>query len=79
MRYLDGCRKRPTTQEGFVGSAKSMGMAALARVGDRPYVRQPQRLINRLGVGLVALKLGGATAVSFELFKSRAANGGDSP
>ena len=79
VRYLDGCRKKAYYAGGLRRFGKKYGMAALARVGDRPYVRQPQRLINRLGVGLVALKLGEATAVSFELFKSRAANGGDSP
>jgi arabinofuranan 3-O-arabinosyltransferase len=78
VRYLDACEKKAHYAEGLRRFGGKYGMVALAKIGDRPYVRHPQRIANRLGVGLVALKLGETAAVSFALLKARWSEGGNS-
>jgi hypothetical protein len=51
-------------------------MGAIVRVGDRPYLRHPKWIASRLGVGLVALKLGETAAVSASLVKARITDSG---
>jgi glycosyltransferase involved in cell wall biosynthesis len=75
VRYVSACRRKAYYAEGILRFGRKHGIAALARAGDRPYLHHPTRIANRLGAGLVALKLGESAAVSFALVTARLANG----
>lgn len=63
VRYLGACRKKAYYAEGLCRYLAKRGTAALAQAGRRPWLLQPERLLNRYGAGLLALKAGEATAV----------------
>jgi FkbM family methyltransferase len=65
--YLDACRKKAYYAEGVRRYVAKRGVSALRQAGRRPWVRQPQGLLNRRGAGLVALKAGEAVAVAVAL------------
>ena len=65
--YLDACRKKAYYAEGVRRYVAKRGVAALRQAGRRPWVRQPRKLMNRRGAGLVALKVGEAAAVAAAL------------
>ena len=65
--YLDACRKKAYYAEGLRRYVAKRGMGALRQASRRPWLRQPSKLLNRKGAGLIALKLGEATAVSCAL------------
>jgi len=61
--YLAACRKKAYYAEGVRRYTVKRGISALRQAGERPWLRNPQLLLNPRGVGLVALKAGEATAV----------------
>ena len=61
--YLDACRKKAYYAEGMRRYVAKRGVSALRRASRRPWLHQPRKLMNRRGVGLVALKAGEAVAV----------------
>jgi glycosyltransferase involved in cell wall biosynthesis len=71
VEYLGACRRKAYYAEGLLRFGRKHGIAALARAGDRPYLRHPARIANRLGVGLVALKVGETAALSIALATAR--------
>lgn len=68
--YIDACRKKAYYADGLRRYVAKRGLAAVQQAGRRPWMRQPRRLVNRYGVGLVALKAGEALAVSVALLRS---------
>jgi len=62
ITYLEACRKKAYYAEGVRRYVAKRGAAALWQAGHRPWLRQPQKLLNRRGAGLVALKTGEALA-----------------
>lgn len=65
--YLDACRKKAYYAEGMRRYVAKRGMIALTQAARRPWLHHPRKLINRRGVGLVALKLGETVAVGLSL------------
>ena len=63
VRYLDACRKKAYYAEGVRRYLAKRGASALLQAGRRPWLRQPEKLLNRYGAGLLALKGGETTAV----------------
>ena len=70
--YLDACRKKAYYAEGLRRYVAKRGVAALRQAGRRPWVRQPRKLMNRKGAGLVALKAGEAAAIAVAVSKALA-------
>jgi glycosyltransferase involved in cell wall biosynthesis len=71
VRYLDACRKKAYYANGvalFFAKHGSRGRNLFAR---RPWLRQPGALVRPLGLGLVALKIGEASAVLAALTRNR--------
>jgi FkbM family methyltransferase len=68
--YLDACRKKAYYATGVRRYVAKRGVAALRQASRRPWLRQPFKLMNRLGVGLVALKAGETMAVALALSKA---------
>jgi len=62
ITYLEACRKKAYYAEGVRRYVAKRGAAAFWQAGHRPWLRQPQKLLNRRGAGLVALKTGEASA-----------------
>jgi arabinofuranan 3-O-arabinosyltransferase len=75
VHFVDACRKKAYYAEGLRRYGRKHGMGGLLDAGRRPYFRHPHRLVDRRGPGLVALKVGEATAVSVALL--RAGSGSD--
>ena len=73
LRYLDACRKKGRYAAGIARFAAKHRGAAWSSLIDRPWLRQPWRLLDdpALGAGLVALKSGEATAVALRLASLR--------
>lgn len=72
VTYISACGKKAYYAEGlerFFRKHKSISVGG--RLLERPWVRHPQLLANPLGVGLLALKFGEATAVIVRLLRSR--------
>lgn len=65
--YLAACRKKAYYAEGVRRYVAKRGLWALGQASRRPWLRHPRQLLSRHGVGLVALKLGEATAVCWAL------------
>lgn len=68
--YLSCCRKKANYAEGLRGFVVKHGFGTLRRSSSRPYFRRPWLLLwphPLLGCGVVALKLGEATAVCLRL------------
>jgi len=76
VQYLGACRRKANYADGLFRFGRKHGIGAIMRAGDRPYLRHPTWIANRLGVGLVALKLGEATAVSASIVKARITDNG---
>ncbi len=79
VRFLDACRKKAYYADGvalFFAKHKSAGRSLFSR---RPWLRQPGALVRPLGIGLVALKVGEATAVLGALGAKRLRRGGACP
>lgn len=72
ITYLDACRKKAYYAEGMRRYAAKHGTAAFGQFTGRPWLRQPHKLLNRYGAGLVALKAGEAMAVAMALSRGRA-------
>jgi len=73
VRYFDAVRKKGYYAEGLRVFRAKHGGAVLGQAVDRPYFHKPAKLLNPLGAGLVALKLGEAASVAAALTKSRIA------
>lgn len=73
VRYIDACRKKAYYAEGLHQFVEKHGVRALAKAGNRSYVWNPTQLVNRAGIGLVALKMGEAVAVSATLLQHHSA------
>lgn len=71
VRYLDACRKKRYYAEGLRRFAAKHGPGAVGPVLHRPWMREPARLLTPLGVGLLALKGGEASAVAWALVRTR--------
>lgn len=74
ISYRQACVKKASYAEGIQAFAAKNGWSALRSALDRPYLRQPWRLVDRhplLGVGVVALKVGEAAAVGFALARPK--------
>jgi glycosyltransferase involved in cell wall biosynthesis len=67
VRYLEACRKKGYYAEGLRRYVAKRGMGAVRDIAARPWLGQPARLVTPLGVGLIALKVGEAVAVSIAL------------
>jgi FkbM family methyltransferase len=65
--YLDACRKKAYYAEGLRRYVAKHGASALRQASCRPWLRQPHKLVNRYGVGLMALKAGEVLAVAAAL------------
>lgn len=74
VRYFDACAKKGYYATGLRRFAAKRGMGALRVVANRPWLREPRQLATPLGAGLVALKVGEATAVSWALARGRFAD-----
>ncbi|MDA8358078.1 MAG: glycosyltransferase [Actinomycetota bacterium] len=67
ISYLDACRKKAYYAEGVRRYLAKRGVAALRQASRRPWLRQPRKLLNWRGAGLIALKAGEALAVAVAL------------
>jgi len=67
ISYVDACRKKAYYAEGLRRYVAKRGVAALRQAGRRPWLRQPRKLVNRHGAGLIALKAGESVAVAVAL------------
>jgi len=72
ITYLDACRKKAYYAEGMHRYVAKRGLWALGQASRRPWLRHPRQLVNRRGAGLIALKLGEATAVCWALVNAQA-------
>lgn len=68
--YLEACRKKAYYAEGMRRYVAKRGLSALGQAGQRPWLRQPDKLLNLEGAGLVALKAGEATAMTVTLARA---------
>ena len=71
VRYLDACKKKAYYAEGLRRYVAKRGVSAWQRVGGRLWLRQPRRLLNTYGAGLLALKVGEGIAVVGALVNGR--------
>ncbi|MGH7922560.1 MAG: glycosyltransferase family 2 protein [Candidatus Dormibacteraceae bacterium] len=70
IRYLEACRKKAYYAQGLRSYHAKHGTALMLSALDRPYIRRPWKLLFPhpiLGVGVVALKAGEATAATSAL------------
>lgn len=65
--YLAACRKKAYYAEGVRRYVAKRGVGVLRQASLRPWLRQPRRLLNQRGAGLVALKAGEVSAVCWTL------------
>lgn len=72
LGYVEACRKKAYYAEGVRRYVAKRGVAALRQASRRPWLKQPHRLVNRRGVGLLALKAGEAAAVCWTLVVAQA-------
>lgn len=72
ITYLGACRKKAYYAEGMRRYVAKRGWWALGQASRRPWLHHPRQLLTRPGVGLVALKLGEATAVCWALADAQA-------
>ncbi len=72
VRYVDACRRKAYYAEGLRKFARKHGRRGIGVALDRPWLRRPWALFYPdpvLGFGVVALKLGEATAVTWTLLR----------
>ena len=67
ISYLEACRKKAYYAEGMRRYVAKRGLSTLRQASERPWLRQPDKLLNLKGVGLLALKAGEATAMTVAL------------
>lgn len=70
LTYRGACAKKAKYADGVIRYVRKHGRSALAGGLDRPWLRQPWRLVvpnPTLGAGLLALKFGEATAMAVAL------------
>lgn len=73
VRYFAACARKGRYAAGMRGFTRKHGASALSAALDRPYLRQPWRLVSphpALGLGVIALKAGEAIAVGGGLARS---------
>ncbi|KJE75559.1 glycosyltransferase family 2 protein [Ferrimicrobium acidiphilum] len=63
VRYFSACRKKGYYGPGLGRFVVKHGASGMLGVSRRPWLRQPRALLTPLGVGLLVLKTGEATAV----------------
>ncbi len=68
--YLEACRKKAYYTEGLRRYVAKRGLSALRQASGRPWLRQPGKLLNLEGAGLLALKAGEATAMTAALARA---------
>jgi len=73
VRYWSACRKKGYYASGVRRFHRKYGRSGVSLALDRPYLKRPWLLAADpvLGVGLVALKAGEATAVAAELIRRK--------
>jgi glycosyltransferase involved in cell wall biosynthesis len=71
VRYLDACRKKAYYAPGVVRFFAKHRSEGIAQFVQRPWLKQPRALARPLGLGLLALKLGEATASALALLAIR--------
>jgi glycosyltransferase involved in cell wall biosynthesis len=72
VRFLDACRRKAYYAEGLRRFARKHGRTGIGLAIDRPWLRRPWTLLYPhplLGLGVLALKLGEVTAVTYTLLK----------
>lgn len=69
LSYLHACRKKGYYGPGLASYVSKHGPSALHQIVSRPWMTQPLKLLSARGLGMIALKLGEATAVAFSLIK----------
>lgn len=74
VRYVDACRKKGYYADGLRRFGAKHGSRGLGPVLRRPWMRQPARLATPLGLGLLALKGGEASAVACALVRENLAS-----
>lgn len=72
ISYVDACRKKAYYAKGLRRYVAKRGVAALRQASRRPWMREPRKLVNRHGAGLIALKAGEAVAVLAAVARGRA-------
>ena len=70
VTFIGACRKKAYYAPGLRAYFKKHGMAGVKQAASRPWLRHPRKLFCPLGVGLVALKVGEATAMSGAIVRS---------
>ena len=63
VRYFSACRKKGYYGPGLVRFSAKHGATGVFVASQRPWLRRPRALMNPLGIGLLALKVGEASAV----------------
>jgi FkbM family methyltransferase len=76
IRYLDACRKKTYYAEGLRRYVAKKGASALVQVAQRPWLSQPQKLLNLRGAGLITLKTGEMVSIMLALAKMARFTGG---
>jgi len=74
VRFLEACRRKAYYAEGLSRFARKHGRKGIGLAVDRPWLRRPWKLLYPhpvLGLGLVTLKLGEMTAVTYTLLRPR--------
>ncbi len=74
VRYVDACRKKGYYADGLRRFGAKHGSRGLGPVLRRPWMRQPARLATPLGLGMLALKGGEASAVVCALVRENLAS-----
>jgi len=71
ISYWEACRKKAYYAEGVRRYVAKRGFWAVREASRRPWLSHPGQLLSRRGAGLVALKTGEATAVSWVLLRGQ--------
>lgn len=69
--YLDACRRKGYYADGLRRYTEKYGWRSVPSWMNRPWLRQPRRLLSIEGLGLLALKSGEAVAVVNALVRAR--------
>lgn len=69
--YWEACRKKAYYAEGVRRYVAKRGFWAVREASRRPWLRHPGQLLSRQGAGLLALKAGEATAVSWAILRAQ--------
>jgi len=67
VEYFDICRKKAYYAPGVALFIRKHGAKGFVGMSSRPWLRKPRSLVRPLGIGLLAMKLGQAVAMSSAL------------